>query len=340
MNRFNKLLITQIVLLEIVLLLTIVSVEILYSPVSIAIRTIRQYVFRSSIVDKYDIGSDGIPVIDLGKIKGEIIGVQYIPVAIIQTGLEHFAKHDSSNIAKFLNCTNRIIETSVRQDSQAILTYRFHYPIYNMYPPWHSAMAQGQALQLMIRAHKITGNPRYLAFGDSLMNLMLLSIKQGGVTHKLTPDAWWYEEYADEHCRQIMVLNGMMYALLGLHEFNIYTGSRKAELLFNKGINALILQLPLYDRDGNSYYDILKTPAGGDYHQIHIKQLLELYQITGHEIFLFYHLKWKKFQNSPYLIQLFSSPSKMLIGVYLGIFLCLFILIESGWIIIEIRKKR
>ncbi|MCF7920141.1 MAG: D-glucuronyl C5-epimerase family protein [Candidatus Cloacimonetes bacterium] len=338
MNYLRKFAV-QILLLEIVLLLTIISSEILYMPVSRLIRAVRHDIFRRSIVDEYIIGTDGVPSIDLGMIKSEYIGVQYVPVAVIQTGLQHYAEHDRASIDKFLNCTDLIIEKAVRKDSMAILSYTYGYPVYNMNSPWRCAMAQGQALQLMTRADEITGNPRYLAFGDSLMNLMLLSIEQGGVTHKLTPSAWWYEEYADDHNRQIMVLNGMMFTLLGLHEFYTYTGSRKAALLFNNGINALLWQLPSYDRKGHSYYDILHTPAGGDYQQIHVTQLRELYEITGYEEFNYYHLKWEKFQNSPHLIQLFSAPPKMLIGVYLFIFVCLLILGELVTLFFWSKKK-
>ncbi len=103
---------------------------------------------------------------------------------------------------------------------------------------------------------------------------------------------WWYEEFAANDCIRSIVLNGMIFALLGIYEYYKYTNNDKARLLFEKGISSLKYNLHNYDSNGYSYYDILRNPPL-KYHEIHVKQLAELYDITKDELFKTYHDRWK-----------------------------------------------
>lgn len=48
-------------------------------------------------------------------------------------------------------------------------------------PGWYSAMAQGQAMSLLVRAYLVTSNPKYLQAAVSAMKLFEISSDQGGV---------------------------------------------------------------------------------------------------------------------------------------------------------------
>lgn len=335
--RFWK---NQILLIIFAIITVLIITEIFYDVSSFFLSLMRKRITNSSIVNSYIIEDNGIPVVDYGNIGGQQVGRQYVPVAIIQTGLEHYKSREAKDRKKFLNCVNWIWNHAERCDSLAILVYHYPFPAYDLTPPWRSAMAQGQALQLMIRADQETGNQRYLALADSLLNPMLLDVNEGGVTHKFSDNNWWYEEYADADVDDIMVLNGMMYTLLGLHEYYEYTNSEKARKLFQLGINSLVKFLPDYDRNGHSYYDILKHPAGGEYHSIHINQLQQLYTITNNQVIDKYYTKWNRFQKSPQFIQLLKSPPRMLLAVYLFHALLIFILLESSYILLFWIRKR
>lgn len=105
---------------------------------------------------------------------------------------------------------------------------------------------------------------------------------------------WWYEEYAADNAgsRTSRVLNGMMFAVLAIYDYYVYTGDPAAKYLFDKGVVALRNDLPFYDDNGYSYYDILQTPASEKYHEIHIESLQRLYDITGENVFNEYYHEW------------------------------------------------
>ena len=80
------------------------------------------------------------------------------------------------------------------------------------------------------------------------------------------------------------VLNGMLFATLGVYEYYKYTNDMDAKLIFDNGVNSVKEKLALYDNDGYSYYDILDTPAD-KYHAIHVNLLNKLYGITDETLF-------------------------------------------------------
>ena len=51
-------------------------------------------------------------------------------------------------------------------------------------PGWYSAMAQGQAMSLLVRAYLLTSDPQYLTSAVDSMKLFEISSEQGGVLAK------------------------------------------------------------------------------------------------------------------------------------------------------------
>jgi hypothetical protein len=113
----------------------------------------------------------------------------------------------------------------------------------------------------LIKAHEITGDAKCIDTAHILWNSFFVEVKDGGVTYK-TPTGWWYEEYADIGGKESRVLNGMMYTLLGIHEYYQYNRDNNVKHLFDQGIVALKNNLSLYDHNGYSYYDILAIQLG------------------------------------------------------------------------------
>jgi hypothetical protein len=93
----------------------------------------------------------------------------------------------------------------------------------------------------------------------------------GGVIYKTPTNRWWYEEYAADNMNNL--LNGMIFSVLGIYDYHKYTEASEAKYLFDKGILAFKNNLALYDNKGDSFYDILKTPAKQNYHKTHVKLL-------------------------------------------------------------------
>ncbi|WP_231129209.1 D-glucuronyl C5-epimerase family protein [Candidatus Nitrosocosmicus hydrocola] len=173
-----------------------------------------------------------------------------------------------------------------------LLPYNFPWKIYELEPPWYSAMAQGKALPLLIYAYQLTGSEKYKETANGILNSFFIDVTQGGITYKTSNSGWWYELYAKNDSKKPKVLNGMLWTLVALDEYYRSTNDSKAKFLFDQGITSLKKNLHLFDADGFSYYDILKTQNKFEYHVIHIDLLNKLYNVTGEDLFKSYADKW------------------------------------------------
>ena len=110
-----------------------------------------------------------------------------------------------------------------------------------MLHPWISALAQGQAISVLVRAYQLSGSPGYLRAARHALNPFLHPVP-GGLT------SWWgnrrwYEEYPAAHPEH--VLDGFMFALVGLHE--VAPRSLTAWRLWRAGVRGLIAHVHSYD---------------------------------------------------------------------------------------------
>lgn len=272
----------------------------------------------------------GVPIVDYGYVDGVYVGQQRNPVTVAKKALAyHQSFEDGDKRCKrlFLNCADWLVNNAVRHHDYAVLPYDFPWPMYNMTPPWRSAMAQGLALQVLTKAHRLTENPKYLQTARLLLNLFYIEVKDGGVSYKSQDGGWWYEEYADEGGKESRVLNGMMFALMGIYDYYRYTHSTRAKYLFDQGVVALRRTLPLYDNGGYSYYDRLGLPAG-KYHKVHIQLLKQLFEATGVGLFEKYRRRWERFEQLPFVVRLYRHPARLAVAAAVANFVVLLVAIE------------
>lgn len=111
---------------------------------------------------------------------------------------------------------------------------------------------------------------------------------------KLSTNACWYEEYASKDRKPPFVLNGMIFAILGVYDYYLTTKDVEAKEIFDKGVNALLLLIDKFNYDGWSYYDLEGQKATFNYHLIHVQLLKRLYEITNEEKFNYYYELWKQ----------------------------------------------
>ncbi len=246
--------------------------------------------------DRFLIDNEGIPSVKYGYVDGKYIGIQRNPVTVCEYAMNFcndFKKTKNKKSRKFFtNNANWLVKNIVCYDNYALLEYNFPWPAYNVPKPWRSGMAQGLALQVLTKAHEVTGDKKYLEVGKLLLNSFFVEVNNGGVTFKTIHNGWWYEEYAANKCKISRVLNGMMFAVLGIYDYYKYTNDPDAKYLFDQGIISLKEELPKYDYNGHSYYDTLGKLAIPKYHKIHLRFLKQLYNITNDEIFKKFHDKW------------------------------------------------
>ena len=158
---------------------------------------------------------------------------------------------------------------------------------YELEPPWISAMTQGEAVSLFLRAAPDDSSPQEL-FSAAARAVMPLLDPSPVVTQ--TPEGPVLEEYPTNPPSH--VLNGWIFGLWGLYDFSImgtagFVSSdvvKRVSSAFDDGVSALAAWLPRYDARSWSRYDLFPHPivhvASPFYHRLHIEQLLATNQLA------------------------------------------------------------
>jgi heparosan-N-sulfate-glucuronate 5-epimerase len=238
-------------------------------------------------------------------VYGGSIGPQRNPLTVAHYALSYYNNYKGGNqsqLQPFINNVNWLVNNAETHGNYSIFTYKFPSPPYVSKPGWHSALAQSQALQPLIKAYEVTGDKKYLNTAKMLLNALFVDVKNGGVTYKTPHDGWWYEEFArgtgtnttNATAREPRILNGMMYVLVDSYDYYNYSKDPNAKFLFDQGVIALKKNLPSYDyRNVYSYYDLHpRKLAPLFYHKIHVDLLSKLFNITKELPFKIYHDKW------------------------------------------------
>ncbi len=276
--------------------------------------------FRETYLISLD--KNGIPVVDYGRQNGILVGEQRNPVTISQQALEYHKKAlgGSKRSRQYLiNCSDWLVQNAVYKDDYAIYEYNFPWPVYQLTIPWRSGMAQGQAIQALVRAFGVTRDEKYLQCARKLLRSFYVECENAGVTIRTPVSGWWYEEYTSVNAQTSRVLNGMLFTVLGIYEYYEYTREREAKEVFDQGVLALKTSLPLYDNNGISTYDILGNPAGDLYHQIHIDLLDRLFQVTEEPIFREYADRWRGYTPPParpFIVRIFRERVKFDLAIF------------------------
>lgn len=208
---------------------------------------------RSSVgAPNVKIGADRVPVV---LYPGR--GWQPNPVTVAQWGLWNLrggTQTDAVRAADWLLAQQR-------SDGRWLYGFRFWTAGATMKPPWGSALAQAQAISLLTRVYRITGDRRYLAGARRALDPILTPVADGGMLRSFHGDRRfpWYEEYPAE--RPTYVLNGFMFTLVGLYDLAPY--DRRAAGAYEAGRRTLLHALPAYTIAGRSIYDLV--PGRRDY---------------------------------------------------------------------------
>jgi len=245
---------------------------------------------------------NGIPLLNY---HGET-GLQYNPIAISQYGLGHHALFLSQGNAearqKFMSVADWLV-ANLEQNEAGIWVWNHHFDWEYRTPlkaPWYSGLAQGQGISMLVRAHRETGDERYMEAAERAFESFTKTTEQGGISHIDSEGDYWIEEYIVSPPTHI--INGFIWASWGLHDFFLATKNQQAEELFQKSIGTIAKNLPLFDIGFWSLYEQsgtrLKMIASPFYHQLHIAQLNVLHRLTGQEIFADYSRRWEGYRQN------------------------------------------
>lgn len=246
--------------------------------------------------------STGIPLLNY---RGKI-GLQYNPIAIAQWGLGNYnlfcETQSDERKNKFLAASDWLCE-HLEPSSSGLWRWNHHFDWEYRSPlkaPWHSALAQGQGVSLLVRAYRETLSSTYLEAAERAFASFLKATSQGGVTFTDARGNLWFEEYIVSPPTHI--LNGFIWAAWGVYDYFLATGSSVAQDLFAQALLTLRGNLDRYDLGFWSLYEqsgtLLPMVASHFYHRLHVVQLRVMHRLTGDDIFARFADKWEAYVRS------------------------------------------
>jgi len=237
------------------------------------------------------------------------IGLQYNPNAIAQQALGFYDGYlaDPGKKDAFLKQANYFLKAGRRvRDDVVLWEYNFPFEMRNcLSSPWRSALAQGQAISTLIRAHRITGNEIYVDLAHKGYKAFHYPAREHEAGVLDEQDGFmWLEEYILDLPNH--VLNGFIWALWGVREYAVYFNDKHAHSLWQSCIKTLEAHLDNYDLGFWTSYDWPQgydkeqpvMPSSSYYQRLHAVQMLAMYNLTGQKIFLEYHNKWQGYLES------------------------------------------
>ncbi|KKR31000.1 MAG: D-glucuronyl C5-epimerase, partial [Candidatus Gottesmanbacteria bacterium GW2011_GWC2_39_8] len=192
------------------------------------------------------------------------------------------------------------------KDGVLLWEYNFPFEMRNyLLAPWRSALAQGQAISVLIRAHQLTGDERYAQSAHQGYRAFYYKARdhEGGVLDD--QDGFiWLEEYIVKPPNH--VLNGFIWALWGVRDYAVYFENSHAQNLWEECLKTLEANLKNYDIGFWTSYDWTQgydgdlpiMPSSLYYQELHSIQMLGMYNLTGNKLYLDYYEKWSSYLQS------------------------------------------
>lgn len=232
---------------------------------------------------------DGIIMLDY---QGEI-GLQYNPCAVSQLALGHFQKWksgDSASRDSFLKLASWLRDS--HKDGR--WEYLFDLDAYEVKAPWTSALAQAQAVSVLVRAEREQHGEGFIEAAQAGMKHTLLPVQEGGLLWRSSDGVFLEEVVAD---RITGILDGFIFAVFGLFDYWFQTGDEEVKAVLDETVETIKTTLPEYDMGfwsrADLYWEKPKMIASPFYHGLHVAQLKVLSDLTGVALFEEYGMRWE-----------------------------------------------
>jgi len=257
---------------------------------------------KANYTGVYD--STGIPQLDY---RGKT-GRQYNPIAIAQYGLGNYNLFRRSGSAesrdKFWQVADWLVD-HLEKNRQGLAVWNHHFDWEyrdTLRAPWYSALAQGQGISVLVRAHQLAkqDDSHYLNAAQQALASFFKPLAEGGVTFTDEQGDLWFEEYIVSPPTHI--LNGFIWAAWGVYDYFLATQDQSAQDLFTRAVRTLTHNLDRYDLGFWSLYEQsgtrLPMVASPFYHQLHIVQLRVMHRLTGEDKFARVADRWESYSRS------------------------------------------
>ncbi|HKP91739.1 MAG TPA: D-glucuronyl C5-epimerase family protein [Thermoleophilaceae bacterium] len=205
-------------------------------------------------------------------------------VDLIQLGLawhERELAGDASARDRFIGVCKLVEDRAEPAGDELRWWIRYPVPKYRVPPPWCSALSQGQAASLFVRAHLATGDDRYAELAIRAAAPLLSEHGSDLVTH--TGAGPVLQEYPSDPPSH--VLNGWISALWGLWDVRLGLTDARADAATTATLACLVANLDAYDTGWWTRYSLypfaLQDLAKPIYQTFHVAQLRVLHGLTG-----------------------------------------------------------
>lgn len=214
----------------------------------------------------------------------------YFPIAIFQYGLGSYDLYLITNEENYLKSFYITVDWALENQNNdgswdTFSVYKYKNP--------YSAMAQGEAASLLLRAFLETDDNKYLDAAKKAIDFMCKPIKEGGTAEYFDGEIR-FKEVIDLP----VILNGWIFALWGLFDYVKITNDRKYTIILNNSLDSLEKSIKHFDIGFWSKYDIDKKITSPFYHRLHIAQLKVMYDLFDRDVFKKYQLKWEKYEKN------------------------------------------
>jgi heparosan-N-sulfate-glucuronate 5-epimerase len=240
----------------------------------------------------------GVMMYDYGGKTGRV----YNPTVVGLEGARYYYDYKATgnldSKQKFLNTAEWFMEHATDKGDYSLWEYTFDWPYYDGFKaPYSSALAQARGIDVLIKAYDETGQEAYLSEAKKAFGAFMVDYEDGGVVSNEGDDSIFLQILAKPGAPKTFVLNSHTKSLLLIKEYYDYTNDYRAMLVFGKGMNWLLENIPRYDTGRWSYYDLVGTEATKSYHGGQTKQLGQLYEVTGEPVLKKYQSQFADYES-------------------------------------------
>ena len=243
-----------------------------------------------------------------------------LPAALAQLGLgwwEHGVGGEPAAFDRALEVSKLLIERASSDDGNLVWLHDVPVPKYGLHGRYTSALAQGQAASLLVRAHLRSGDKQLADLARRAID-PLLDASSDLVT--VTSAGMVLEEIPSRPPSHI--LNGWISALWGLRDVGEGLAYARALAGFDDGCRALAQFLRRYDVGWWSRYSLYPTSvadlAKPIYHRLHIDQLEVLHRITGDRLYLETARRWRSYDTAARRLRMLVQKGRFVVAFSRG----------------------
>jgi len=164
--------------------------------------------------------------------------------------------------------------------------------------PWLSAMTQGCAISVLVRAYQLTCEETFLKVAQYAVRTFEQDILDGGITAPVGVDGVFFEEVAVYPAAHI--LSGFIFALFGLYDYKVLTGDAQVENLIGRSLATMHDIINEFDTGFWTYSDLLNLRLASPTHlSLQIRLLEALARYSGCDHCSILATRWRSYLHRP-----------------------------------------